>query len=106
MIEDISERLLREFAGCLQESLAREPVGGEAAPAGEDAGAPSEATKSRPPQPGPPPRAAPPQQAAPVEGLSLVGSVLWGRVRRNAVPILATLAGFLLALLALRRSRN
>ena len=56
MIEDISNRLLREFSECLQAKLAAEDT-----PAPEAAAAPS---------------------AAPVRGVSLFLSVLWERIRR------------------------
>jgi carbon monoxide dehydrogenase subunit G len=145
MIEDISERLLREFAGRLQSSLAgggvepaaeeqasedeeqptmpfeqvaeTEPSGAAEQPA--EAPASEEARPEPPPPPGsppPPPGAAPPpppppppprpevQQAPPVQGLSLVGSVLLDRVKRNPKPLIAV-AGGLLVLRMLRRRR-
>jgi len=42
-------------------------------------------------------------ESEPVEGLSLMASVLWGQVKRNARPIAALLLGFLLALRVFRR---
>jgi carbon monoxide dehydrogenase subunit G len=82
MIEDISARLLREFAQRLQESLAdRED--------GEPVDQPQRA----------------PQPSQPVPGVSLMSSVLLDRVRRNPAPV-ALLAGLLLALLLLRRARR
>jgi carbon monoxide dehydrogenase subunit G len=123
MIEDISERLLREFAGCLQSSLGEaappaEPVaeeppdGGEAAgqPPIEPALPPTEAPP--PPTEGPPPTEAalpaagpaPVAPAPPVQGLSLVGSVLVARARRNPKPLLAVI-GALLFLRLRRRGR-
>lgn len=72
MIEDISNRLMREFAECLQKTL----------------GEPTEEPAARSPQPGEPAggRAqgagggvAP---AKPIKGLSLFFSVLWERIRR------------------------
>src|SRR5947208_8434039 len=59
MIEDISNRLMREFAACLQSKLASAP---EASPA---------------PAPAP---AAP--EAKPIRGFSLFFGVLWERIRR------------------------
>jgi uncharacterized protein len=57
MIQDVSNRLMRDFGACLQQSL-EEPAGDEAS-------------------------AAPaPAAAKPVRGLSLFFSVLWERVRR------------------------
>ncbi len=55
MIQDVSNRLLRDFASCLQQTIE--------APAA-DAGAPQ-----------------PPAEARPVKGLSLFFSVLWERIR-------------------------
>jgi carbon monoxide dehydrogenase subunit G len=82
MIEDISERLLREFAQRLQESLGQQRPGT------------SEPEQTRAPEP-----------SEPVEGVSLVSSVLWNRVRRDPAPV-ALIAGLLLALLLLRRWRR
>jgi carbon monoxide dehydrogenase subunit G len=81
MIKDISNRLLREFAECLQETLATEqaapaePAAAEPAaapPTGE--GAPAQTT----PQPAPPAR--PP--AKPISGFGLFFGALWDRLRR------------------------
>ena len=197
MIEDISERLLREFAKRLQSSLAApadtyaEPVaaaqaaGAEAAAAAEAEGAdaraaaeaqgaeaaaaataehagtepaPTESMRSAdtvvtsvpdaspaeppteavepaaeaapeppavtpPPPPAdappPPPAAAPPpppsaaqmpplenppMPSEPMQGLSLMGSVIWGRVKRNPAP--AAAAGVAVVLLIARRRRR
>jgi uncharacterized protein len=104
MIEDISKRLLRDFASCLQATLAEhEPAhpasAGAAAPAGAAAsqpGPPAAGADAVPPAaaPGgtpPPPQAAPPRPAAvrpapqpakPIKGFSLFFSVLWERIRR------------------------
>jgi len=82
MIEDISGRLLNEFAQRLQESLAD-----------GDRGQPVEA------------REPVPQPSEPLEGVSLVSSVLLDRIRRNPAPV-AFIAGVLLALLLLRRARR
>jgi carbon monoxide dehydrogenase subunit G len=70
MMEDVSNRLLREFAACLQTRLVDEPEPVAAAGAGETA--PS----------APPPRPAPPPAAAPLKGGSLFFSVLWERIKR------------------------
>ena len=142
MIEDISKRLLREFAACLQQSLAAEPATGEAA-AGVEAAALSEPslaaeaaaasagaaaaqadTAAAPPSdaavepaiippPAPPIPSAPPPPMAPppptqgnaIEGLPLLTSIFWERLRRNRIPVAAVL-GFLLALVTLRRRRS
>ena len=71
-----------------------------------------------PPVPEPPPVAPPPPSAAgqmppldnppmpsePMQGLSLVGSVVWGRVKRNPAPVAA--AGVAVVLLMARRRRR
>jgi carbon monoxide dehydrogenase subunit G len=169
MIEDISERLLRQFANCLQTSLADGPGGADAVAAGgadavaaEGADAvaaggadavagaetvvagggetvvagiaetvppgsgetsaaepsaegvvgegepPASAVGSDPPSGvAPPPGVAqPPQASEPIAGLSLMASVLWGRVRRNPAPIVAAVIGFVVAVVLLRRPRR
>jgi carbon monoxide dehydrogenase subunit G len=63
MIQDVSNRLLRDFAQCLRSRLEAE----QAPPAPSAPGVP------------PPP---PPPEAQPVRGLSLLLSVLWERVKR------------------------
>ena len=191
MIEDISERLLREFAKRLQSSLAAQPAAEpEAAAAAEPAADPEAAaaperaadtvvsrvpewvadeaptqvvpppeppthvaepaTSPEPPAevaepavsasaepaglapepppvappppaaaPPPPPAAAPPPPPAaaetpplshppmpsePMQGLSLMGSVAWGRIKRNPAPVAA--AGVAVVLLMARRRRR
>jgi uncharacterized protein len=64
MIEDVSNRLMRDFAGCLQRSI--------------EAPAEAEATDQRAPE-GEPPE---PPAAEPVRGLSLFFSVVLERIRR------------------------
>jgi uncharacterized protein len=109
MMKDISNRLLRDFATCLQQRLAAEPAGaltGEEAAAsagattegkapGEVAGADAaaatapvgadgvDATEGKAPGEVAPPDtvATPPQAAPPVKGISLVLSVFWERIR-------------------------
>lgn len=68
MMQDIANRLLRDFAACLEQRL-----GAEQAPAAEAATSGAEAA------PVPP---AAPAQAPPVKGLSLFFSVLWERIKR------------------------
>ena len=90
MIKDISNRLLRDFASCLQQRLAAEPAGGmtadeAAASAGIEAEGKTPAEiggDAPPPAPSPssPPPAAP-APAPPVKGFSLLLSVLWERIR-------------------------
>jgi len=98
MIKDISNRLLRDFASCLQQHLAAEPAGamtaGEAAAsagAGETVGkTPAEVSGKSPAELGataPPPAPTqtgpgqPPAAAPPVKGFSLLLSVVWERAR-------------------------
>jgi uncharacterized protein len=72
MIKDISSRLLRDFAACLQQSIetpAPEPT--PPTPSEADAGVPA------PPAPAP----APAPTAKPIRGLSLFFSVLWQRIQ-------------------------
>jgi uncharacterized protein len=92
MIKDISNRLLRDFAACLQTRLAAAPApapgpvadsGGEAMTADEaaaSAGAADQVDPASPPAPGPahPP---PPAAAPPVKGFALLVGVLWERIR-------------------------
>jgi uncharacterized protein len=97
MMEDISNRLMRDFATCLSSRLADAP----AAPSGEEVTsgeAPPEAVAAANPQEGAdteaagaaPTRAggpqsppAQPQAAKPVGGIGLFFSVLWERIRRR-----------------------
>ena len=94
MMEDISNRLMRDFATCLSSRLAEAPTApsgeevakGEAAPeavaaADPQEGADSEAADAPPPSPPPPP--AQPEAAKPVGGIGLFFSVLWERIRRR-----------------------
>ena len=193
MIEDISERLLREFATRLQSSLAAQqdtivsqpavseapavaapvedapvdeaPVSDVSAPPADEIAPPppaeqfappppaplapepegtaaepetsvyaaapgpgAEPSPPPPPSPGPPPLATPPpapsavpppppdaagrpplehppQPSEPMQGLSLVGGVVWGRVKRNPAPVAAA-AGMAVMLLMARRRRR
>jgi uncharacterized protein len=100
MIKDISNRLLGDFASCLQQRLAGEPSGEmspeeAAASAGAEVSGKSPAEVSgkspaevggeppAPPSPAtPPPASTVPAQGPPVKGFSLVLSVLWERIRR------------------------
>ena len=103
MMEDISNRLMRDFATCLSTRLADPPTApsgaevasgdappeavGAADPGGEmdaeaaaaSAGATTAGTSARPAPPPPPP----PQAAKPVGGIGLFFSVLWERLRRR-----------------------
>jgi carbon monoxide dehydrogenase subunit G len=105
MIRDVSNRLLRDFAACLQQRLAGEPATAAVAegkspaevsgktPAevsgktpAEVSGATPPGTVATPPQATPPPAPAgpakPPAAAQPVKGFSLLFSVLWERIRK------------------------
>ena len=96
MMKDISNRLLRDFASCLQQRLAGEPsaqvtAGEPAASAGasDTAGkTPAEVSgeaATTPASATPPPAATmptqPPAPSPPVKGFSLLLSVLWERIR-------------------------
>ena len=70
MIEDISNRLLRDFADCLKAMLESRARGCRGHPRQRRAGG----ARPRP--------AAPPPQAKPVQGMSLFFSVLWERIKR------------------------
>ena len=81
MIEDVGNRLLREFAACLEQRLAHEQAVEETAPPAEAAAAASEAsayTKAPTPTVAPPP----PPQAKPIGGISLFLGVLRDRLKR------------------------
>jgi carbon monoxide dehydrogenase subunit G len=83
IMEDVSNRLMRDFATCLSSRLGEAPE--PAVPSGAEvtAGdAPPEAVAAAPSTPPPPPAAAPPPPAAPVKGISLFFSVLWERIKR------------------------
>jgi carbon monoxide dehydrogenase subunit G len=86
MIEDISNRLMRDFSACLQSRIVSEPVpSGEAITTGEE---PPEAAAGADPDPAPaaprPAPAVPPPAAAakPISGFSLFFGALWDRIKR------------------------
>jgi len=98
MMEDISNRLMRDFATCLSSRLADAPTApsgeevakGDAPPEAVAAAAPQEGADSEslgagapPPAPRPSPLPAQPQAAKPVGGIGLFFSVLWERIRRR-----------------------
>ena len=78
MIEDISNRLLRDFSECLQAKLAE----AEPEPAAEPAAADADAAAGPAPPPEPKPAAAPQPSAKPLNAFALFLSVLRGRLRR------------------------
>ena len=109
MIEDISERLLGEFAKCLQTKLvggsqaqAQEPRG-SAEPASADgtsaAGEHAAATTTGAADT----TAAAPTESAPLDAVPLVAGVVRDRAKAHQLPIGAIVFGFLLAVLILRR---
>jgi carbon monoxide dehydrogenase subunit G len=106
MIEDIAEKLLREFAQRLQDSLAGgEAAGGDGGATGADAGGEAAGAAATPaPDAATPPASAPP--AEPLQGGSVIASVLWDRARRNPPALVAVLAGLVLVLVLARRSRR
>jgi len=87
MIEDISNRLMRDFSSCLQSRIATEP-----APSGEEVatgGAAPEAVAAAAPEPGvagqapdPPAPAPHPAAAEPISGFSLFFGALLDRIKR------------------------
>ncbi len=95
MMEDISNRLMRDFATCLSSRLADAPAApsgeevakGEAAPEAVGAADPQEGADSETPRPAasapPTPPPAQPQAAKPVGGIGLFFSVLWERIRKR-----------------------
>ena len=92
MIEDISNRLMRDFSACLQSRIATVPApSGEAITTGEEPPEAAAGAAAQPPDtPAPPaaaprpgPAAPPPVAAAkPISGFSLFFGALWDRIRR------------------------
>jgi uncharacterized protein len=74
MIQDVSNRLMREFAECLQKTIEAAPP----APAEEEGSSAPAAQPVSQPAPG----AAGPPPARPIKGFSLLLSVLWERIKR------------------------
>jgi carbon monoxide dehydrogenase subunit G len=107
MIEDISERLLKEFAGRLQSSLADGGESGDAEPAPTEAPAPVEAAVPPPPpaqEPVAPALVSPPTSAEPLQAHNVVGPVLLARIRNKPGPWIA--AAVLLLIRRRRRRRR
>ena len=73
MIEDVSNRLLRDFSTCLQRSIEGPPP--EEGAAAAQAREPGAGGQPSAPPPGPPP-------PKPVGGFSLLMGALWDRIRR------------------------
>jgi uncharacterized protein len=98
MIEDISNRLMRDFSSCLASRISAEPAApsgaevaaGEAAPeavaeTGADTPSAAAAAATQPPPPVPPtpaPAPQPPAPAKPISGFSLFFGALWDRIKR------------------------
>ncbi|MET0761599.1 MAG: hypothetical protein ABWZ63_04605, partial [Thermoleophilaceae bacterium] len=87
MIQDISNRLLKDFADCLQQRIEAGPAAAESAsvaPAGRAAAAPGgEAADPTAPEPAAARSLAAPLPAAkPISGFSLFFRALWDRIRR------------------------
>jgi uncharacterized protein len=83
MIQDVSNRLLRDFSDCLAKGIEAQPAAAEAAASTEAAPASAEPGPPGPPPPGPMPAPAAGKPAAkPIGGFSLMMRVLWDRIRR------------------------
>jgi carbon monoxide dehydrogenase subunit G len=90
MIEDISNRLMRDFSTCLQSRIGTQPApSGEAITSGDEPpesaaaaadGDPASARTAPPPAAAPPPP--PPPAAKPISGFSLFFGALWDRIKR------------------------
>jgi carbon monoxide dehydrogenase subunit G len=95
MIEDISNRLMRDFSSCLASRITAEPAApsgaevaaGEAAPesvaeADPDPSSAAAAAAAQPPPPAPPVAPPPPPAAKPISGFSLFFGALLDRIKR------------------------
>jgi carbon monoxide dehydrogenase subunit G len=79
MIQDVSNRLLRDFSDCLAKKI---EAGAQPAASGASGGS-AEPASGGPPPPGPAPSPAAGKPAAkPIGGFSLMMKVLWDRIRR------------------------
>ncbi len=105
MIEDISSRLLREFAQRLQDSLTDRPPASTVAPGAAGAAPEGEPRGAEPPPSPPPPVQADEAAVEPLNAISLLRPIIAQRLRDNYLLIAAAL-GFLLAILLRRRSRR
>jgi carbon monoxide dehydrogenase subunit G len=105
MIEEISAKLLGEFAKNLQAMLSGEEetsVVAAPAPLADDPGDPDDAIDGATPVAEVSAAGAAAPESEPISAVSLVGSVVVRRVRENPAPV-ALLLGFLVALRVLRR---
>jgi carbon monoxide dehydrogenase subunit G len=88
MIEDVGNRLLRDFATCLEQRLAHEETAESTAPPAQAAEGVQESTAYREPEPLQKPQAPtaqtppPAPQAKPIRGFSLLLGVLRDRLKR------------------------
>ncbi|HWE15022.1 MAG TPA: SRPBCC family protein [Solirubrobacteraceae bacterium] len=85
----------------VDQPAAAQPAAAQPAAAQPAAAQPAAAQPAESPFPGstPPPASS----SEPIQGLSLVSSVMWSRLKRNPAPVVALVLGFLLALRMLRR---
>jgi uncharacterized protein len=85
MMQDVSNRLLRDFAACLSTRLAEPAAATSEVPSGAEVAAgdaaPEEVAAAPAPST-PPPSSPPPAPAEPLKGGSLFFSVLWERIKR------------------------
>jgi uncharacterized protein len=110
MIEEISERLLGEFSNNLQAMIAGgeeapatsapEPTPADEVPVGDPDPDPEPATRDSEPAP---PNPTPAAGNQPTSAFGFVQTVVWGRAKSNPAPLVALVAGFLVALRVLRR---
>jgi carbon monoxide dehydrogenase subunit G len=125
MIEEISNRLLEEFASSLQgmlagsgddppvieakaEPAAPAPPSPDAAPEPASAGNGATATSPPPPPADPvppptPPTAGPAVESEPLDAVSLMRAVVVKKVKSNPVPFIGAAVGFIVAIRVLRR---
>ncbi len=80
MIQDVSNRLLREFSDCLQQSIEAAPANPAPAASESDASEPGDAGAAARSAHGPRPAA--PPAVKPVGGFSLLVRALWDRIGR------------------------
>jgi carbon monoxide dehydrogenase subunit G len=81
IMQDVSDRLLRDFAACLQSRLVGAPeAAAPAVPSGAEVTAGDAAPEEVAAAAAPPPAA--PQQSEPLRGGSLFFSALWARIKR------------------------
>ena len=85
IMEDVSNRLMRDFATCLSQRLGEGAPAAAAAPAPEAPSGAAVTSGDAPPEAvaaaSTPPPSPPPPAAAPVKGFSLFFSVLWERIK-------------------------